>query len=287
MKDNLYRHPVKGKLGSFCNWLFNNKFILFVRRTIFYCLPFPKLRSEVKDVVYMSWLVDSNSLADYIPDGVSIQQREGRALITALTYRHHHFAPVYVGPLRRIFPSPLQSSWRLYVEKLPQESALGMGVILYLKNTFNSLLFAMGTRLTSDIEPSHFSHRFIFKKENDHFDIHIEQGIGSAPSVSAKLSPTKNDEQWLPEEFKQYFGNKELALKFICLQSSAICYADSIKKIIRAGIDLPVDLSTVKPLKLDHYHIPFLEELGANPSEPFCFMVPKIPFDVLWEKTLK
>lgn len=286
MKNNRYRHPTQCKLGTICNILFNSKLILFIRRTAFYCLPFPTLRSEVKDVVYMSWLVDSKSLADYIPEGVGICEKRGRTLITVLTYRHHHFAPVYVGPLRRIFPSPLQSSWRVYVNKLPKNDCLDKGVILYLKNTFDSLLFAMGTRLTSDIEPSHFSPKFIFNKECDHYNIHIEGGIGSAPSLDATLSVIE-DKGWLPKEFEDYFGSKEAALKFICLQGSAICYADSIQKIVRAGIRLPVDLSTITPLKFEAGIAPFLDELNGNPSEPFCFVVPYIPFDVLWEKILK
>lgn len=286
MKSNRYKHPTPGKLGAICNILFNNKWILLIRRTAFYCLPFPTLRSEVKDVVYMSWLVDSDSLGDYIPDGVGICQQKGRTLITVLTYRHHHFAPVYVGPLRRIFPSPLQSSWRLYVNELPACDCPDKGVILYLKNTFDSLLFAMGTRLTSDIEPSHFSDKFLFKKEGGRYDIHIEGGIGSAPSLDATLS-VMEDNDWLPQEFEEHFGSKQAALEFICLQSSAICYADSIQKIMRAGIRLPVDLSTVKPLKLEGSIVPFFESLNANPSKPFCFVVPYIPFDVLWERVLK
>lgn len=37
------------------------------------------------------------------------------------------------------------------------------------------------------------------------------------------------DKDWLPKEFEDYFGSKEAALRFICLQGSAICYADSIQ----------------------------------------------------------
>lgn len=75
-------------------------------------LPFLTLHSDVRDVVYVSWLVDAAAAQKLVPAGVTLWQRDGKTPFTVLTYRHGHFGPALPGPLRKLLPSPLQSNWR-------------------------------------------------------------------------------------------------------------------------------------------------------------------------------
>ncbi len=256
-----------------------------MRRKLFSYLPFLKLKSDVTDVVYMNWLVDLEAFKDYIPEGVTLFEKQGRALFTILTYKHHHFSPAFLGPFRKLFPSPLQSNWRLYVDQLPLKTNNDQEVVLFLKNILDSHLFAMGSRLFSDALPSHFAASFTHSKQGDCYETIITPGEGSAPELQARL--TEMDSQhWLPVEFEYYFGDIQKALEFICLQKAAISSIGSSKEVAYAGIDLPVDIATIKPMQLNGIHVPFLETLQGNLSQPFCFVVPSVPFTVLWERVL-
>lgn len=57
----------------------------------------------------------ARNLASVVPPGVSLIQKGGHTLLTVLTYRHGHFGPAFLGPLRKLLPSPLQSNWRVYL----------------------------------------------------------------------------------------------------------------------------------------------------------------------------
>ena len=57
----------------------------------------------------------ARNLASVVPPGVSLIQEGGHTLLTVLTYRHGHFGPAFLGPLRKLLPSPLQSNWRVYL----------------------------------------------------------------------------------------------------------------------------------------------------------------------------
>lgn len=285
MDDNRYKHPTNSMWGAFCNRLLNNQTILGIRRGLFKYLPFLTLKSDVTDVVYMNWLVDVEAFKNYIPKDVVIYEKQGRALFTILTYKHHHFGPILLGPLRLLFGSPLQSNWRLYVDRLPNSTKNEQGIVLFLKNIFNSTFFAMSSRISSDALPSHLSDSFALIKKSTGYEIEITAGEGSAPSLAANLLDV-GEQNGLPHEFHEYFGGIRPALDFICLQDSAICSIGATNAIAQAGIDLPVDIATIKPLQLTSHHIDFLEKLGANPSPAFCFVVPNIAFKALWEKIL-
>lgn len=285
MIDNSYKHPSDGCWGECCNYVLNNKSILTGRRKLFSYLPFLKLQSDVTDVVYMNWLIDIDVFQDYIPEGVTILEKQGRALFTILTYKHHHFSPAFLGSLRKLFPSPLQSNWRLYVDQLPKKLKHEQGTVLFLKNILDSNLFAIGSRLFSDALPSHCADSFKHARQKNGYETVITAGIGSAPELQAYLTEV-DTQNCLPVEFEHYFGDMQKTLEFICLQSSAISSISSTKSIAYAGIDLPVDISTIKPLLLNRIHVPFLDTLGGNLSQPFCFVVPNVPFTVLWEKVL-
>lgn len=119
MHDNRYRHPHPGRFGRLLNRLANSARLAELRQGVMARLPFLTLASEVRDVIYVSWLVDAGAAQALLPAGVALWQRNGKTPLTVLTYRHGHFGPAMLERLRRLLPSPLQSNWRLYLAHTP------------------------------------------------------------------------------------------------------------------------------------------------------------------------
>lgn len=282
--QNIYRHPNGDKLWrSCCDSLLNSSTLRSMRRAILPKLPYMKLRSDVRDVVYLNWMVDVEAFKDFIPQGINIKSREGRAIFSILTYRHQHFGPLLSGSLRRIFPSPLQSNWRLYVDKLP-DGTPAQGIVLFLKNVMDSFLYTAGSRISSDALPSHLAAVFEHTVTDNEYLTRIESGLGSATALFCKAQ--RQDDKTLLPEFAEWFGDWESALTELCMQHSAIAVAEDINRIGHAGIELPIDIAQVQPLSMQDLQLPFLDALKVNPGQPFAFVVPCIRFDVLWEHLL-
>ena len=276
--SNRYRHPHNSWLGRAAAGLANSPALARLRRGIMSHLPFLKLESDVRDVVYLTWLIDAAAAEKLIPAGVSLWQCEGKTLFTVLTYRHGHFGPAFLGPLRRLFPSPLQSNWRFYLG--PDE-----GTVFFVKNVMNSFVHALGTRLFSDVLQTHLAAEFTHSGDGGRFESLISPGQGSSPSLGcvAELDGGRQ----LPANFSGLFDDWDHAVKFLAIQHKAIALDGRGSRQAESEISLPIDLAQVMPLRasaeqvycslLDH-----LKPLGA----PFCFMVPSVKFGVLSERLL-
>jgi hypothetical protein len=218
-----------------------------------------------------------------VPVGVHLVERGEHTLLTVLTYRHSHFGPQLAGPLRRLFPSPRQSNWRLYVDGHP-EGKSAERVVLFIKNIFDSPVYGLGSRCFSDALPSHVAGRFEHRKTADGYHTSIESGGGSAPAFALNLA--LQNQRALPDEFGCFFSSWEDAVAWLSLQDAAIAQIAGTTRIALAGIDLPIDLQTVQPATaIDQMPGQFLRDLGVN-TPPFCFVVPGVHFQVLWEKIL-
>ncbi|GAA5005790.1 hypothetical protein GCM10023206_10860 [Acinetobacter puyangensis] len=55
--------------------------LLRLRRYIMRYLPFLKLKSEVHDVVYLSWLVDVDQLKNHFPKHVPLWEKKGKQFL--------------------------------------------------------------------------------------------------------------------------------------------------------------------------------------------------------------
>src|SRR5689334_7538016 len=102
--NNAFVYPRPGVIGAMLAWLATSRALLRVRRAILPKLPFMRLASDVRDVVYLNWVVPLSAVARYVPPGVTLRERNGMTLFTILTYRHAHFGPALAGPLRILFP---------------------------------------------------------------------------------------------------------------------------------------------------------------------------------------
>lgn len=283
MDSNAFVFPKRGVLGTSLNYLVNHPYVARVRRAIMSRLPFMCLESDVADIVYLNWVIDSSSVTHLIPDGVVITQRGEKTILTLLTYQHHHFGPAFLRWIRCLFPSPLQSNWRLYVERLPA-SQDHQNAVLFIKNIFNNALYAVVTRIFSDALPSHLARSFEHVKCETTYTTKIRSGMGSAPELYSVVNEC--DEKRLPSAFCAFFSSWEDAVASLSWQDSAICAVETTGGVAQAGISLPIDVSSIKSAQVSEC-VPgeFLASIGVK-GEPFCYVVPRVKFSVLWEKMI-
>jgi hypothetical protein len=276
-----YLHPVAGAWGRFVERLVGSSAWRQLRRWIAARWPMPALVSDVVDVAYMSWWVDIQALP-VPPAGYHYPSWEGRTPFTILSYRHGHFGPALAGPFRRLFPSPLQSNWRCYVrrEDDPNEAA---PTVLFLRNVMDSLPHVVGARLFSDAMQPQLAHSMQHRCDHVIVSTRIVPGDGGAPALLAELGV---GDPWPPgTSWVTSFGSRDAAVRFLACQDAAVSIAPDGATAFTV-IALPVDLSTVVPLTLRSIHCPMLEQVGADPADALCFLLPRVPFGVVSERLL-
>jgi len=280
MHSNAFLYPTPGLTGRLVNRLVACPVLRRARRTILSRLPFMPLASDVTDVVYCTWLVRTECIARLVPPGVTLVEHNEQTLFTILTYRHRHFGPALAGPLRGLFPSPLQSNWRLYLESFPEKFPAGR-CVLFVKNIFDQPLHAIASRLFSDALPSHLALNFEHEQRAGAYRTRIDGGNGSAPDFQCDARPSA--ERRLPDAFMPFFASWHRAVEFLCLQHGAIAQAEDCGMLAHASIELPIDIGTVQPLQATRVsggH--FLEQLNVS-AQPFMFAVPAVHFRVVAE----
>ncbi|SFG61260.1 Uncharacterized conserved protein (COG2071) [Duganella sp. CF458] len=267
---NHYVHPAPSLPGRLLARLANSRRIAVARRAVFSRLPFLTLESDVRDVVYLTWMMDAAAAQAMVPAGVRLWQRNGLAPFSVLTYRHGHFGPALAGPARRLLPSPLQSNWRFYLEE--------PGKVYFVRNVMDSPLHALGTRMFSDILPTHLPARFEHGRNGDQYATSIEPGAGSAPLLEARMRVSAL--RHLPANLAGVFANWDEAVSFLACQHTAIIEVPGLGRMAESEISLPIPLGEVLPLEAESVHCPMA---GADAGTPFCFAVPRVRFKVLSE----
>jgi hypothetical protein len=272
----VYRHPYPGLAGRVLEGLLNARGLARLRHALLSRLPFPVLESDVADVVYLTWMVDARAAQALLPAGLRVWERDGLTPLTVLTYRHGHFGPALAGPLRRLFPSPLQSNWRLYLDgALPPGAPAN--TVWFLENMMDSGAYVAATRLFSDIMRTHRPARFT----HDRGATCIEPGAGSAPALAYAMAPSA--QPVLPPAFAAAFGAWDAAVGMLACQDAALGWSARLGKLVLSHIDLPIPLDTVRPLvPAGPVTCSLLDVLPAA-GEPLCFLVPRVPFRVLSE----
>jgi hypothetical protein len=279
----MYRHPYPGYPGRVLECLLNARGLARLRHALMSRLPFPVLRSDVTDVVYLTWLVDARAAEGLLPEGLRVLEFDGKTPLTVLTYRHGHFGPALAGPLRRLFPSPLQSNWRLYLER-PLPPGAPAQTVWFLENMMDSSAYVAFTRLFSDIMRTHRPARFAHGRVGAGFETHIEPGAGGSPALACTVAPAARPV--LPAGFAAAFGSWDDAVAMLACQDAALGWAARLGKLVLSRIDLPIPLDAVRPLvPAGPVTCSLLDTLPAA-GEPLCFLVPRVPFRVLSETVL-
>jgi len=281
--DNRFVPPRENLAGRMLAAVANSAWLAAVRRATFDRLPFVRIESDVSRVVYLNWVVPLDAVAALVPEGVELDSRNGKTVLTVLTYAHGNFGPAFLGPLRKWFPSPLQSNWRFYVSAI-NGSSPAHPTVLFARNVFDGMLHAVSTRILSDAMLSHAAAAFEHRDAGDTVSTRIVAGAGSAPELASVTAPTSARQ--LPDEFAPFFSSWDEAIATLCLQDSAISPVSAISRVAQAGIDLPIRLESVVAMTSVSYEPgELLRSLGAL-SVPFCFCVPRVRFQVLWERLL-
>jgi len=280
-----YEHPVPGPVARGLENLLDSPRWARWRRRITAQLPFPTLASEVSDVAYLTWMVPVSRVAAWVPRGLALVEYQGFTPFTVLTYRHHHFGPAALGPLRRLCPSPLQSNWRLYLQPLPA-AGVPERTVLFTHNAINQLPYVIGARLFSDGLPVHLPTRFEHGWGNGLLNTDIDPGFGSAPALRASLKLLGEPPLASSTPVRQAFGPAwESAVQRLALQDAALVPLPDGSASALVDIDLPISPGQVRPAQLlpGSLSCPILEALQPQ-GEPLCFVVPAVAFRVLGER---
>lgn len=282
-----YAHPTAGLIGRMLGGLLNSVRIATLRRAVMSRLPFLVLESDVVDVVYANWLVDTALATALAPAGARLWDCGGRTPLTILTYKHGHFGPRGAKGLRRLMPSPLQSNWRLYLKE-PLLDGPQTPTVAFVHNVMDSVAHVVGSRLFSDALPSHFPASFHYSVGADAAEICIEPGDGSAPGIAVQFE--RHRDAHLPDPWRPMFKDWHEAVEKLASQEAAVVEfpaGGGKTGVAIATIHLPVSVLSVEPLEIkgESLHCPLLQSLNAD-AEGLHFLLPRVKFLALSESRM-
>ncbi len=288
-----WRHPWRGIAGRALEVLANSRLLRA------YCewLPPVAFLSDITDVIYVNYLVDAERLEPFVPAGLELQRlgRAGRyALFTHLTYRHGHFGPRLLGPLRRLLPSPVHSNWRIYVF----DPHTGVRGVYFVTNAIASTPHALAARLLSEGMPMHVFRNAAVQvappspppipggeKYNSPpvpgggeggatCRVLLDPGQGSAPDLEVALRPS---DAVLPgPPWSECFENYTAMLAYCVSQDRAFSSQPWYGRITRQEISLRIPLESCEPLAGEvHSHV---AAAYVGDAAPLCFRVGKVAF---------
>jgi hypothetical protein len=240
-------------------------------------LPVPSFRSDIRDVVYVNYLVPAERLEPLVPEGLSLQRLgpDGAwAMLTFLTYAHGHFGPRIAGPFRRIFPSPVQTNWRVYVRDL----RTGRTGIYFVTNAVTTRLHALGGRLMSQA-PMHLlapaSTRVeVTRDAGGAVHVVVDPGDGSGPDATLELTPARAlrlDAPW-----DACFPDARAMLAYCVPQDRAMTTEPWRRCTTRSEIVLSIALDACEPLE-GTVRSRTAEAIVGN-ARALCFRVARVNF---------
>jgi hypothetical protein len=255
-----WRHP----RFAFLNPIANSRFL----RACAGLLPPVAFRSDITDVIYINYIVNAGRLAPLVPEGLELQRlgpNQDHALFTFLTYRHGGFGPGFLGPLRRMLPSPIHTNWRIHVFD-PRTGSKG---IHFITNAISSTPHALAARMLSEGMPMHVLQNAEVSASRVRFD----GGSGSAPDCDAVLQPAA-----APEDgpWRRCFDTWVEFLAYAVPQDRALSTQPWRRRVTRQEIDLGIPLDICEPLAGTVSSRAAAAITGD--AKPFCFRVPKVSF---------
>lgn len=261
-----WKHP--GSLAFAANLFANSRLARSVGRR----LPSATMASDITDAVYVNYLLPADRLEAFTRTPLTLQRlgpggRHG--LFTILTFRHGHFGPACFGRFRSLWPSPIQSNWRIHVEN----PATGTRGIQFLTTAITSTPHALATRLLADGVPMHVPRSAKHApSQNGVIRVAIEPGHGSAPDLRATFAPAA--EPAMEGPWKDCFASWREMLAYCVPQDRAMTVARS--RVVRQEINLGIPLESCVPLtgEIDSHAARAI----AGDAKPLCFMVPSVKF---------
>jgi hypothetical protein len=271
--------PRPGALGTAAAAIANASGARDMARAALAVSPFPVLSSNISDVVYLNWLVPAERVAGLLPSALALDRLAGGGtVLSILTYRHGHFGPRALGPLRRLCPSPIQSNWRLYVE--PESPGRGRDAIYFVKTVLDMASYVLGGRLASDGLPAHLARRIEHRRDGAAIVTDIDPGYGSAPDLRSLVRETES--RTLPAAFAACFGSWAGAVRYLVEQNRAVSVHTAHGRILESRISIPISVASVLPAAVERAESRWLASIVEG-CEPFAFVVPRVAFAALGE----
>jgi hypothetical protein len=264
-----WRHPWPAPFGRALDAVGNSRLV----RLICEWLPTPAFRSDIRDVIYCNYLVEADRLQPLVPIGLELQRLgpDGRwALFSHLTYEHGHFGPAFLGPLRKLLPSPVQSNWRIYVRDLGS----GKTGIYFVTNAIASTPHALAARLLAEGMPMHaLRHGAVTVQPGGEIAVRLDPGSGSGPDLEADLRPAPAE---LPGPFAACWASYHEFLTYSVTQDRALSSQPWYDRVTRQEIRLGIPLEVCEPLAGSVRSRAAEAILGPAPCA--CFRVPRVSF---------
>jgi hypothetical protein len=266
-----WRYPHAGIVGRLFDVFANSR--LF--GALLEPLPEAAMRSDITNVVYVNYLVPAERAEKMVPHGLELQRLgpDGKyALFTFLTFQHGHFGFGFLGPLRKLLPSPVQTNWRIHV-KDPKNGHQG---IYFLTNSITKAAPALAARLLTEGMPMHVLARGeIARGPDGEMRVELDPGDGSAPDAVIKLRPAKMPE--LTGAWRECWPDYRAFLAYCVPQDRAMSSQPLRRRVSRQEIDLGIPIDACEPLEGSVVSRAALAIAGE--AEPLCFRVPSVSFE--------
>ena len=279
----MHRHTFKNQrhhwIGKSIAFIVHLSFLLNFRRIVMRFLPFLKLQSRVRNIVYLSWLIDIVQVRSRYPQSVKLLEKQNKTIFTILTYQHEHFGFSFLGWFRKLMPSPKQSNWRFYIDPIQQEKT-----VIFEQVIVDQMLYVLSGRLASDAMPAQLAKPFehLVQDQKIHTALTVDQHYQLQSSVQIDV------EKRLPKTWQDLFYSWDDAVRFLVDQDHAwVEWVDQPEKLSQGDIEMPFDFSQIQAAQVLNIHCPLLKEWGMNEQEAFAFVVPELDFYVKNEYPLK
>lgn len=267
-----WRHPRADLIGRALTVLGNSRVLRYTGEL----LPSSVLVSDIEDVVYINFVADADRLEKLVPSGLELQRlgpNKSYALFSILTYRHGHFGPRFLGALRKLMPSPVQSNWRIHVR-----DRNGVQGIFFVETVVSNTMVALGGRFLTDGVPMHIaSNASVTVSDAGEVVVELDRGFGSAPNLKAKLMPCERPQ--FTGDWQECFDDFDTFLAYCVPQDRAISTQNWYHQSTRQEIDLGIPLDSCQPLSGEVVSNSVTDLIGTA-SAPVCFRVPKVNFSL-------
>lgn len=255
--------------------------VLATRRRLKHYLPFVPLQSDVQALQIFSWLADAKAVQKRFPEMPLIWEKNGQTVFSIVHYQHHAFGPKALGALRRICPSPMQSTWRFYADPSfhPQ-------TVLIEQIIVSHWFYVWFTRLMSDVMPAQFGREFLHTWLSQ-----------KPPLLSSRVF--LNDTYYLysvaeashylnmPAAWQTLFKGSTHAVQFLFAPHTALSsWVDQPYRVSQSRYQLSYALHEVRGIQLHDAQFPqqLLHEIGADPDSFWGLMLPRAQLCLTDEK---
>lgn len=267
-RDAPWRHP-SPLLRPLADLAANSRFV----RALAELAPAVAMDSDITGVLYVNYLADAARLRPLVPAGLELQTvgpQGSLSVFTFLSFRHGHFGPRLLGPLRKLLPSPIHTNWRVHV----RDPRSGRHGIHFVTNAIDSTPHALGARLMSEGMPMHVLASAEHREEDGRSVLRLDPGSGTAPD--AELDLRKSAAAPASGPWSAAFGSWKEMLEYVVPQDRAFSVQPWHGRVTRQEIRLEIPVEACEPLEGRVVSRAASAIVGDAP--PFCFRVAAVKF---------